>query len=88
MTRVHGGRRGSLTHVLGCGRCPLEAGLHSSSRVTVLECEEGAEPPGFWEALGRKDRQTYDCMLQGERSRFQGRLEPEAGGGGDGDNRK
>lgn len=23
------------------------------------------EPPGFWEALGRKDRKAYDCMLQG-----------------------
>uniref|UniRef100_A0A8C6U7R0 Supervillin a n=1 Tax=Neogobius melanostomus TaxID=47308 RepID=A0A8C6U7R0_9GOBI len=44
--------------------CPLETGLHSSSRVTVLECEEGAEPGGFWEALGRRDRKAYDCMLQ------------------------
>lgn len=46
-------------------RCPLEAGLHSSSKVTIHECDEGAEPPGFWEALGRKDRKAYDCMLQG-----------------------
>ena len=46
-------------------RCPLEAGLHSSSKVTIHECEEGAEPVGFWEALGRKDRKAYDCMLQG-----------------------
>ncbi|XP_015231014.1 PREDICTED: supervillin [Cyprinodon variegatus] len=44
--------------------CPLETGLHSSSRVTVRECDEGAEPIGFWEALGRKDRKAYDCMLQ------------------------
>ncbi|CAL9687232.1 unnamed protein product [Knipowitschia caucasica] len=44
--------------------CPLETGLHSSSRVTVLECEEGAEPAGFWKALGRRDRKAYDCMLQ------------------------
>lgn len=51
--------------MLGCVRCPLEAGLHSSSQVTVLECDEGVEPPGFWEALGRKDRKSYDCMLQG-----------------------
>ncbi|KAM9827737.1 supervillin a [Neosynchiropus ocellatus] len=44
--------------------CPLEAGLHSSSNVTILECDEGAEPAGFWEALGRRDRKAYDCMLQ------------------------
>ncbi|XP_054621260.1 supervillin a isoform X3 [Dunckerocampus dactyliophorus] len=44
--------------------CPLEAGLHSSSKVTVRECDEGAEPLGFWEALGRRDRKAYDCMLQ------------------------
>ncbi|XP_077581116.1 supervillin [Stigmatopora nigra] len=45
-------------------QCPLEAGLHSSSKVTVHECDEGTEPPGFWEALGHKDRKAYDCMLQ------------------------
>ncbi|XP_041848842.1 supervillin-like isoform X2 [Melanotaenia boesemani] len=45
-------------------QCPLEAGLHSSSKVTIHECDEGMEPPGFWEALGRKDRKAYDCMLQ------------------------
>ncbi|KAM8839141.1 supervillin isoform 2-T2 [Synchiropus picturatus] len=44
--------------------CPLEAGLHSSSKVTIHECDEGMEPPGFWDALGRKDRKAYDCMLQ------------------------
>ncbi|XP_072269503.1 supervillin [Pyxicephalus adspersus] len=44
--------------------CPLEAGLHSSSRVTIYECDEGSEPLGFWEALGRRDRKAYDCMLQ------------------------
>uniref|UniRef100_A0A668AH67 Supervillin a n=1 Tax=Myripristis murdjan TaxID=586833 RepID=A0A668AH67_9TELE len=44
--------------------CPLEAGLHSSSKVTIRECDEGAEPTGFWEALGRRDRKAYDCMLQ------------------------
>ncbi|XP_030630520.1 supervillin [Chanos chanos] len=43
---------------------PLEAGLHSSCNVTIHECDEGAEPVGFWEALGRKDRKAYDCMLQ------------------------
>ncbi|XP_062844118.1 supervillin [Trichomycterus rosablanca] len=43
---------------------PLEAGLHSSCNVTIYECEEGAEPLEFWEALGRKDRKAYDCMLQ------------------------
>lgn len=46
-------------------RRPLEAGLHSSCNVTIHECEEGAEPVEFWEALGRKDRKAYDCMLQG-----------------------
>lgn len=45
--------------------CPLEAGLHSSSKVTIRQCDEGAEPTGFWEPLGRRDRKTYDCMLQG-----------------------
>ncbi|KAM9791401.1 supervillin isoform 8-T9 [Syngnathus typhle] len=45
-------------------QCPLEAGLHSSSKVTIHECDEGVEPPGFWEALGHKDRKGYDCMLQ------------------------
>ncbi|XP_028288330.1 supervillin a isoform X3 [Parambassis ranga] len=44
--------------------CPLESGLHSSSKVTICECDEGAEPAGFWEALGRRDRKAYDCMLQ------------------------
>ncbi|XP_024910221.1 supervillin a isoform X10 [Cynoglossus semilaevis] len=44
--------------------CPLETGLHSSSKVAIQECDEGAEPAGFWEALGRKDRKAYDCMLQ------------------------
>ncbi|XP_019108434.1 supervillin a isoform X6 [Larimichthys crocea] len=44
--------------------CPLEAGLHSSSKVTIRECDEGAEPTGFWEPLGRRDRKAYDCMLQ------------------------
>ncbi|XP_051522446.1 supervillin-like [Myxocyprinus asiaticus] len=44
--------------------CPLEAGLHSSSKVSIHECDEGAEPQGFWEALGRRDRKAYDCMLQ------------------------
>uniref|UniRef100_A0A673IBD0 Supervillin n=1 Tax=Sinocyclocheilus rhinocerous TaxID=307959 RepID=A0A673IBD0_9TELE len=43
---------------------PLEAGLHSSCSVTIHECEEGGEPVEFWEALGRKDRKAYDCMLQ------------------------
>ncbi|KAM8967520.1 supervillin [Pelodytes ibericus] len=44
--------------------CPLEAGLHSSSKVTIYECDEGSEPIGFWEALGKRDRKAYDCMLQ------------------------
>ncbi|XDV28090.1 hypothetical protein PO909_031483 [Leuciscus waleckii] len=43
---------------------PLEAGLHSSCNVSIHECEEGGEPVEFWEALGRKDRKAYDCMLQ------------------------
>ncbi|XP_073773425.1 supervillin a isoform X13 [Danio rerio] len=45
-------------------QCPLEAGLHSSSKVSIQECDEGAEPQGFWEALGKRDRKAYDCMLQ------------------------
>lgn len=34
--------------------------------MTIHECEEGTEPVGFWEALGRRDRKAYDCMIQGE----------------------
>ncbi|CDQ82854.1 unnamed protein product [Oncorhynchus mykiss] len=45
-------------------QCPLEAGLHSSSKVTITECDEGSEPTGFWDAVGIKDRKAYDCMLQ------------------------
>ncbi|MGH0122501.1 UNVERIFIED_CONTAM: hypothetical protein FKN15_020209 [Acipenser sinensis] len=45
-------------------QCPLEAGLHSSSKVSIHECDEGAEPGGFWEAVGKRDRKAYDCMLQ------------------------
>uniref|UniRef100_A0A4W5RB23 Supervillin n=1 Tax=Hucho hucho TaxID=62062 RepID=A0A4W5RB23_9TELE len=45
-------------------QCPLEAGLHSSSKVTITECDEGSEPTGLWDAVGRKDRKAYDCMLQ------------------------
>lgn len=45
-------------------QCPLEAGLHSSCKVTIHECDEGSEPVGFWDALGRRDRKAYDCMLQ------------------------
>uniref|UniRef100_A0A670YE95 Supervillin n=2 Tax=Pseudonaja textilis TaxID=8673 RepID=A0A670YE95_PSETE len=45
-------------------QCPLEAGLHSSSKVTIHEHDEGTEPVGFWDALGRRDRKAYDCMLQ------------------------
>ncbi|MED6284128.1 hypothetical protein CHARACLAT_016135, partial [Characodon lateralis] len=50
--------------------CPLETGLHSSSKVTIRECDEGTEPTGFWEALGRRDRKAYDCMLQGESAKI------------------
>ncbi|KAK2858559.1 hypothetical protein Q5P01_003179 [Channa striata] len=38
--------------------CPLETGLHSSSKVTIWECNEGTEPTGFWEALGGRDRKA------------------------------
>ncbi|XP_067870439.1 supervillin a isoform X1 [Heterodontus francisci] len=44
--------------------CPLEAGLHSSINVTIHECDEGSETVAFFEALGRRDRKAYDCMLQ------------------------
>ncbi|XP_048378039.1 supervillin a isoform X2 [Stegostoma tigrinum] len=43
---------------------PLEAGLHSSINVTIHECDEGSETVEFFEALGRRDRKAYDCMLQ------------------------
>ncbi|XP_067107394.1 supervillin a isoform X2 [Osmerus mordax] len=45
-------------------QCPLEAGLHTSFKVTIHEFDEGSEPVEFWEALGKRDRKTYDCMLQ------------------------
>lgn len=61
---VEGRRLSSLCFSVLC-RCPLEAGLHSSSKVTIHECDEGSEPLGFWDALGRRDRKAYDCMLQG-----------------------
>uniref|UniRef100_A0A8C7TLK4 Supervillin a n=1 Tax=Oncorhynchus mykiss TaxID=8022 RepID=A0A8C7TLK4_ONCMY len=67
----HGCKAQLHTRDVGCTaadkikkQCPLEAGLHSSSKVTIYECDEGAEPTGFWEALGRRDRKAYDCMLQ------------------------
>lgn len=60
-----GTAKSASEQLLASARCPLEAGLHSSSKVTIHECDEGVEPPGFWEALGRKDRKAYDCMLQG-----------------------
>lgn len=59
----HGGAKTDVCMLLS--RCPLEAGLHSSSKVTIHECDEGSEPLGFWDALGRRDRKAYDCMLQG-----------------------
>lgn len=60
------GRRHHISNSHFClSRCPLEAGLHSSCKVTINDCDEGVEPPGFWDALGRKDRKAYDCMLQG-----------------------
>ncbi|XP_035617100.1 supervillin-like isoform X2 [Oncorhynchus keta] len=67
----HGCKAQLHTRDVGCTaadkikeQCPLEAGLHSSSKMTIHECDEGAEPTGFWEALGRRDRKAYDCMLQ------------------------
>ncbi|XP_075953956.1 supervillin [Anarhichas minor] len=63
-TQLHTRRVGNTATLKIKEQCPLEAGLHSSSKVTIHECDEGVEPPGFWEALGRKDRKAYDCMLQ------------------------
>ncbi|KAM6920545.1 supervillin isoform 2-T3 [Lycodopsis pacificus] len=63
-TQLHTRRVGNTAALKIKEQCPLEAGLHSSSKVTIHECDEGVEPPGFWEALGRKDRKAYDCMLQ------------------------
>ncbi|CAB1317093.1 unnamed protein product, partial [Coregonus sp. 'balchen'] len=34
------------------------------SKVTITECDEGSEPTGFWDVVGKKDRKAYDCMLQ------------------------
>ncbi|XP_068604471.1 supervillin-like [Brachionichthys hirsutus] len=63
-TQLHTRSVGSTAALKIKEQCPLEAGLHSSSKVSIHECDEGVEPPGFWEALGRKDRKAYDCMLQ------------------------
>ncbi|KAM9844966.1 LOW QUALITY PROTEIN: supervillin [Aulostomus maculatus] len=63
-TQLHTRSVGSTAALKIKEQCPLEAGLHSSCKVTIHECDEGMEPPGFWEALGRKDRKAYDCMLQ------------------------
>ncbi|XP_051944202.1 supervillin-like isoform X2 [Hippocampus zosterae] len=63
-TQVHTRSVASMAALKIKEQCPLEAGLHSSSKVTIHECDEGVEPPGFWEALGHKDRKAYDCMLQ------------------------
>ncbi|KAM9323583.1 supervillin isoform 2-T2 [Pholidichthys leucotaenia] len=63
-TQLHTRSAGNTAALKIKEQCPLEAGLHSSSKVTIHECDEGLEPPGFWEALGRKDRKAYDCMLQ------------------------
>ncbi|XP_068461219.1 supervillin isoform X2 [Clinocottus analis] len=63
-TQLHARGVGNTAALKIKDQCPLEAGLHSSSKVTIHECDEGVEPPGFWEALGRKDRKAYDCMLQ------------------------
>uniref|UniRef100_A0A8C5GNX2 Supervillin-like n=1 Tax=Gouania willdenowi TaxID=441366 RepID=A0A8C5GNX2_GOUWI len=44
-------------------RCPSELGLSSSSRVRVVEVEEGSEPTEFVKTLGSQDKKAYDCML-------------------------
>lgn len=46
-------------------RCPPEFGLKTDSFLNVKEVEEGKEPAEFWNAIGPKDRKSYDCMLQG-----------------------
>ncbi len=45
--------------------CACELGLNSNSSLKVHEIEEGTEPKEFWDALGKQDRKSYDCMLQG-----------------------
>uniref|UniRef100_A0A8C5GMY2 Supervillin-like n=1 Tax=Gouania willdenowi TaxID=441366 RepID=A0A8C5GMY2_GOUWI len=44
-------------------KCPSELGLSSSSRVRVVEVEEGSEPTEFVKTLGSQDKKAYDCML-------------------------
>ncbi|XP_062859265.1 supervillin isoform X2 [Trichomycterus rosablanca] len=44
--------------------CLPELGLNSNSSLKVQEMEEGSETQEFWDALGEKDRKTYDCMLE------------------------
>uniref|UniRef100_A0AAR2J8H9 HP domain-containing protein n=1 Tax=Pygocentrus nattereri TaxID=42514 RepID=A0AAR2J8H9_PYGNA len=36
---------------------------HTRDVGCTAECDEGTEPVGFWEALGRRDRKAYDCMI-------------------------
>uniref|UniRef100_A0A3B4BKJ7 HP domain-containing protein n=1 Tax=Pygocentrus nattereri TaxID=42514 RepID=A0A3B4BKJ7_PYGNA len=47
----HGCKAQPHTRDVGCTAVSSEAGLHSSSKI------------GFWEALGRRDRKAYDCMI-------------------------
>ncbi|KAL7860699.1 hypothetical protein AOLI_G00170480 [Acnodon oligacanthus] len=48
-----------LTH-----KCPPELGLSSGHSLNIREVEEGEEPAEFWNAVGPRDRKSYDCMLQ------------------------
>ncbi|KAL6476690.1 hypothetical protein MHYP_G00151890 [Metynnis hypsauchen] len=48
-----------LTHM-----CPPELGLSSGHSLNIREVEEGEEPAEFWNAVGPRDRKSYDCMLQ------------------------
>ncbi|XP_036445253.1 supervillin isoform X4 [Colossoma macropomum] len=48
-----------LTHM-----CPPELGLSSGHSLNIREVEEGVEPAEFWNAVGPRDRKSYDCMLQ------------------------
>ncbi|XP_075927117.1 supervillin isoform X3 [Petromyzon marinus] len=44
--------------------CPPEMNIPGTTTLSLEECEEGAEPSSFWNALGGHDRMAYQSLLQ------------------------
>ncbi|CAM9277643.1 unnamed protein product [Lampetra fluviatilis] len=44
--------------------CPPEMNIPGTTTLSLEECEEGAEPSAFWNALGGHDRMAYQSLLQ------------------------